>query len=230
MESYIMEQETRRLQDLESAVFNNFRKDVRKKLRRPSRSGRPMLPKIMESDRSHLHRRKAMSEKVRGSRTRSRVRRKASSDLDEMESEMVEMGSNSSTPQRSGRRSTSDAPLITCEDDSENAIFGKRSPSLPDLLNVGINVSKSTHEDPLLLRSSLQQEGECTTGPRVTFRTASESDYDSGASQKSVAMQQQQQQQQNLDFELDVAVDIDSGKCVFYPADDGEKEETPDAK
>ena len=46
-----MEQETRRLQDLESAVFNEFRKDVRKKFRRHSRSGRPTMPKIAESDR-----------------------------------------------------------------------------------------------------------------------------------------------------------------------------------
>ena len=226
-----MEQETRLLQDLESAVFNEFRKDVRKKLRRHSRSGRSGLPKITESDRANLHRKKAMSEKLRGSRTRSRVQRQASSDVEEMESEMVEMGSNSSTPQKSGRHLTSDAPVIICEDNTENAIFGKRAPSLPDILNVGISASKVTHEDPLPLRSPSHQEGEGTSGPRVTFRTASESDYDSGASQKSIAMQQQQQQQQqNLDFELDVAVVIDSGKCVFYPADEGEKEETADSK
>ena len=227
-----MEQETRRLQDLESAVFNEFRKDVRKKLRRHSRSGRAGLPKITESDRAHLHRKKAMSEKIRGSRTRSRVRRQASSDVEEMESEMVEMGSTSSTPQKSSRHLTSDAPVIICEDNTGNAIFGKRSPSLPDILNVGVNASKVSHEDPTPLRSPSHQEGEGTSGPRVTFRTASESDYDSGASQKSIAMQQQQQQQQqqNLDFELDVAVVIDSGKCVFYPADEGEKEETADSK
>lgn len=46
-----MEQETRRLQDLESAVFNEFRKDVRKKLRRHSRSGRPSIQKSSETDR-----------------------------------------------------------------------------------------------------------------------------------------------------------------------------------
>jgi len=224
-----MEQETRRLQDLESAVFNEFRKDVRKKLRRHSRSGRSGLPKITESDRANLHRKKVMSEKIRGSRTRSRVRRQASSDVEEMESEMVEMGSNSSTPQKSSRQS--DGPVIICEDNTGNAIFGKRSPSLPDILNVGISASKASHEDPLSLPSPSRQEGEGTSGPRVTFRTASESDCDSGASQKSIAMQQQQQQQQqNLDFELDVAVVIDSGKCVFYPADEGEKEETADSK
>ena len=118
VESYIMEQETRLLQDLESAVFNEFRKDVRKRLRRHSRSGRSGLPKITESDRANLHRKKAMSEKVRGSRTRSRVRREASSDVEEMESEMVEMGSNSSTPQKSRRYLTSDAPVIICEDNT----------------------------------------------------------------------------------------------------------------
>ena len=46
-----MEQETRRLQDLESAVFNEFRKDVRKKLRRHSRTGRPSIQKSPETDR-----------------------------------------------------------------------------------------------------------------------------------------------------------------------------------
>lgn len=51
VESYIVEQETRRLQDLESAVFNEFRKDVRKKFRRHSRSGRSVLSKTSESDR-----------------------------------------------------------------------------------------------------------------------------------------------------------------------------------
>ena len=233
MESYIMEQETRLLQDLESAVFNEFRKDVRKKLRRHSRSGRSGLPKITESERANLHRKKAMSEKIRGSRTRSRVRREASSDPEEVESEMVEMGSNSSTPQKSRKYSTSDSPVIICEDDTENAIFGNRSPSLPDVLNVGISASKVTHEEPLPLRSPSHQDGEGASGHRVTFRTASESDCDSVSSQKSVAIQQQQQQQQqqqNLDFELDVAVDIDSGKCVFYPADEGDKEETADSK
>lgn len=54
MESYVVEQETRRLQELESAVFNEFRKDVRKKLRRHSRSGRPSMPKISETDRYSL--------------------------------------------------------------------------------------------------------------------------------------------------------------------------------
>lgn len=51
VENYVMEQETRRLQDLESAVFNEFRKDVRKKLRRHSRSGRPSIQKSPETDR-----------------------------------------------------------------------------------------------------------------------------------------------------------------------------------
>lgn len=225
MASYIMEQETRRLQDLENAVFNEFRKDVRKKLRRHSRSGRPTLSKVTESDRTKMHGRKAMSEKVRGSRTRSRVRRQASSDQEDVENEMVEMGSTTSPPRIAGRFSTIEGPMITCEDDSENAIFKKRSPSLPDIINVGNSASKSIHED------TLQETG---GGPRVTFRTPSESDYESGSSQKSFAMQQvsQQvsQQQQNLDFELDVAVEIDSGHCVFYPADEGEKDDTADSK
>lgn len=137
--------------------------------------------------------------------------------MDEMESEMVELPS---TPRKHADKFFwGDAPTITCEDDSENAIFGARSPSLPDILNVGIKASQPTNETV----STPHQEGESAAGPRVTFRTPSESDNESVASQKSAAMQQQSQQQQNLDFELDVAVNIDSGKCVFYPADDGDR-------
>lgn len=229
VESSVMERETKRLQDLESAVFNEFRKDVRKRLRRNSRSGRSIHSKVADSDRGKTHGRKAVSEKVRGSRTRSRVRRQVSSDQEDVESEMVEMGS----PRRPERFSTSDAPLITCEDESENSIFGRYSPSLPDIINVGNSAAKSIHEDTLPLRSMLHQEGEETGGPRVTFRTPSESDYESGSSQKSFATQhqsQQQQTQQNLDFELDLAVEIDSGQCVFHPADEGEKDDTAESK
>lgn len=123
-------------------------------------------------------------------------------------------------------RNLGHGPLITCEDETENAIFGARSPSLPDILNVGLKTNKPKSD----VANSLAQEGsEAVAGPRVTFRTPSESDNESLTSQKSIATQQQSQQQ-NLDFELDVAVDIDSGKCVFYPADDGERDETSDSK
>lgn len=174
--------------------------------------------------RSKLLSRKVKSEKVRGSRTRSRLRPQVSSDADDLESEMVEMPP---TPRKHGTGFLSgDAPFITCEDESENAIFGARSPSLPDILNVGVKASKLTSDGV----SVPHPEGEGGAGPRVTFRTPSESDNESVTSQKSTLTQQQPQQQQNLDFQLDVAVDIDSGKCVFYPADDGEKDETTEAK
>ena len=145
---------------------------------------------------------------------------------------MVELPS---TPRKSGKDFFSgDAPLITCEDTTEDAIFGPRSPSLPDILNIGYRASKPTNDEPLSLRHTAHQDAgggeQGGAGPRVTFRAASESDSESVASQKSATMQQQQQQQQNLDFELDVTVDIDSGKCVFYPADEGEKDETTDSK
>ena len=117
-------------------------------------------------------------------------------------------------------------PVITCEDESENAIFGARSPSLPDILDLSSKTSKPKSD---VANSLSQESSEAVVGPRVTFRTPSESDTESLTSQKSIVTQQQTQQQ-NLDFELDVAVDIDSGKCVFYPADDGEREETSDSK
>lgn len=139
---------------------------------------------------------------------------------------MVEMPS---TPRNS------DSPMITCEDTSEDAIFGGRSPSLPDILNVGYRADQlAQNADPLTMRTIPQQDDgvaadHAGTGPRVTFRTPSESDSESVTSQKSSNIQQQQQQQ-NLDFELDLTVDIDSGKCVFYPADDGDKDEASDSK
>ena len=128
-----------------------------------------------------------------------------------------------------------DSPMITCEDTSEDAIFGGRSPSLPDILNVGYRADQLVQNaDPLTMRNIPQQDDGAAadhagTGPRVTFRTPSESDSESVTSQKSSNIQQQQQQQ-NLDFELDLTVDIDSGKCVFYPADDGDKDEASDSK
>ena len=128
-----------------------------------------------------------------------------------------------------------DSPMITCEDTSEDAIFGGRSPSLPDILNVGYRADQlAQNADPLTMRNIPQQDDGAAadhagTGPRVTFRTPSESDSESVTSQKSSNIQQQHQQQ-NLDFELDLTVDIDSGKCVFYPADDGDKDEASDSK
>lgn len=173
------------------------------------------------------------SEKVRGSRTRSRLKPQASVDLDDMESEMVEIPS---TPHKLAHDFFSgDSPMITCEDTSEDAIFGGRSPSLPDILNVGYRADQlAQNADPLTMRNIPQQDDGAAadhagTGPRVTFRTPSESDSESVTSQKSSNIQQQQQQQ-NLDFELDLTVDIDSGKCVFYPADDGDKDEASDSK
>lgn len=173
------------------------------------------------------------SEKVTGSRTRSRLKPQASVDLDDMESEMVEIPS---TPRKLAHDFFSgDSPMITCEDTSEDAIFGGRSPSLPDILNVGYRADQlAQNADPLTMRNIPQQDDGAAadhagTGPRVTFRTPSESDSESVTSQKSSNIQQQQQQQ-NLDFELDLTVDIDSGKCVFYPADDGDKDEASDSK
>lgn len=173
------------------------------------------------------------SEKVRGSRTRSRLKPQASVDIDDMESEMVEMPS---TPRKLAHDFFSgDSPMITCEDTSEDAIFGGRSPSLPDILNVGYRADQlAQNADPLTMRNIPQQDDGAAadhtgTGPRVTFRTPSESDNESVTSQKSSNIQQQQQHQ-NLDFELDLTVDIDSGKCVFYPADDGDKDEASDSK
>lgn len=173
------------------------------------------------------------SEKVRGSRTRSRLKPQASVDLDDMESEMVEIPS---TPRKLAHDFFSgDSPMITCEDTSEDAIFGGRSPSLPGILNVGYRADQlAQNADPLTMRNIPQQDDGAAadhagTGPRVTFRTPSESDSESVTSQKSSNIQQQQQQQ-NLDFELDLTVDIDSGKCVFYPADDGDKDEASDSK
>ena len=173
------------------------------------------------------------SEKVRGSRTRSRLKPQASVDIDDMESEMVEIPS---TPRKLAQDFFSgDSPMITCEDTSEDAIFGGRSPSLPDILNVGYRADQPAQiADPLTMRNMPRQDDgvasdHAGTGPRVTFRTPSESDSESVTSQKSSNIQQQQQQQ-NLDFELDLTVDIDSGKCVFYPADDGDKDEASDSK
>ena len=173
------------------------------------------------------------TEKVRGSRTRSRLRPQASVDIDDMESEMVEIPS---TPRKLAQDFFSgDSPMITCEDTSEDAIFGGRSPSLPDILNVGYRADQlAQNADPLTMRNIPQQDDGAAadhagTGPRVTFRTPSESDSESVTSQKSSNIQQQQQHQ-NLDFELDLTVDIDSGKCVFYPADDGDKDEASDSK
>ena len=169
---------------------------------------------------------------MRGSRTRSRLKPQASVDIDDMESEMVEIPS---TPRKLVQDFFSgDGPTIKCEDTSEDAIFGGRSPSLPDILNVGYRADQpAQNADPSTMRNiPLQDDGGADhsgTGPKVTFRTPSESDSESVTSQKSSTIQQQQHQQ-NLDFELDLTVDIDSGKCVFYPADDGDKDEASDSK
>lgn len=231
-----MEKESKILQSLESAVFNEFRRDVRKRLSRPRNNGRSRvgLSRRGASDRhAVMAERKVRSEQVRGSRIRSRVKPRFHTDLNEqdIENEMVEM--NSQLPASEENvffLNTTDIPILTGLADEPDGLAGSKrslspSSSLPDVRGA---LSKPrtddlAAEDPLPLRSTPYHDNE-VPGPRVTFSCSGGDMQDqSGTSQKNVL-------QPNLDFELDVTFEIDSGKCVLHPVGDGDKEDVPDVR
>lgn len=219
----VLERETKTLQDLENAVFNEFRKDVRKKLRRHSR-GRQSSQRHAIPQASPPRRRKAKTERVKGSRSRTRVRRQIVEDFNESDydvSEMVDMSTTypKSRHDRDYFLNNSDIPVVpsfNLEDDRQIK---------PDLIELE---DRTAHDNmPPLVSTPDNKDAAMGPGsPKVTFSTST----NDVQSENSVNQRADVLPQQNLDFELDVIVNIDSGKCVLHSGNDGDGEDANDQR
>lgn len=198
-----LDKETRILQELESAVFNEFRKGVRKKIRKHSRS-RQNYPYHINTQAATPPQRKSMSERPKGSKTRSRIRKQIAEDDSD----------NDVEPQPRTRRrnnlNMSDIPVISAPDDSMES-------------TTTLTWSKETvldekyHGEPFC---STPDNKQTTLQPphKVTFSSSANELNESGTLGTKPSMLTQQ----NLDFELDVMVNIDSGKCVLHSPSDSD--------
>lgn len=229
VENWLMEKEAKILQNLENAVFNEFRKDVRKRWSR-SRHGRARgvhsRRSVSEKSATGTTDRRAHSEHVRGSRIRSRIKPRLHLEENDDENEMVEMGSPLYTEKDSFFfLNATDVPLGAGADEPDGLANSKRSlspsASLLDALDLPSKpgAAQLSNEDMVPLRSTPHHDIEAA-GPRVTF-SCNESEV-----QDQTVISQRNSLQPNLDFELDVIVEIDSGKCVLHPASDGDKDDT----
>lgn len=221
----VLERETKILQDLENAVFNEFRKDVRKKLRRHSR-GRKGSQRHRVSQASPSPQRKAKTERVKGSRSRTRVRRQIVADFNDSDFDVSEMVDMSSTfPKNRHDRdyimNNSDIPVVppfNLEDEQQI----KLEQDLVELENRTFRDSTS----PLVSTPDNRDAAVGQGAPKVTFSTSTNDVQD----ENSVNQRADVLPQQNLDFELDVVVNIDSGKCVLHSVNDGDGEDTNDQR
>ena len=222
----MLERETKILQDLENAVFNEFRKDVRKKLRKDSR-GRQGSHRHAVSQRSPERHRKANSERVKGSRSRTRVRRQVVQDLNDSDfdvSEMIDM--STSVHHKTEKRdrdyllNNSDIPVVppfNLEDEQQIKIE-------QDLIELEHRTAQ--HMSPFASTPDSKDAAYGPGSPKVTFSTSTNDVQDENfVSQKADLLPQQ-----NLDFELDVIVNIDSGKCVLHSVNESDSEDANDQR
>jgi hypothetical protein len=220
----VVERETKILQELENAVFNEFRKDVRKKLRRHSR-GRQSNQHHINTQKSPPRHRKAKSERIKGSRSRTRIRRQIAEDFNESDYDVSEMIDMRSTVSPKSRRedyllNNTDIPVLppfNLEDE--------------DQVNVDQEMTELEDRvpDSMSPLASTSDHRDAPFGPgsqKVTFSTSTYDFQDQNALNQRTSVLPQQ----NLDFELDVIVNIDSGKCVLHSSNEGESEDSNDQR
>ncbi|XP_048589365.1 transmembrane protein KIAA1109 homolog isoform X3 [Nematostella vectensis] len=228
VKGWLLEKETKLLQELESAVFNEFRKDVRKKLRRHSRGQSGYANRGETGKKSHDPRR-AMSEQVKGSRSRSRLHGRISGDATDAELEGSEMVDLSHSRKRLNRKlNTTDSYMPQQAYDEADASMESSLTRPTDALNSTPGPHLAFTEDdetvPTYRSTPYNKDQTAPVVPRVTFNTADVQDQ-SSESPRPAALPQQ-----NLDFELDVTVDIEGGKCVLHTCDTADKDEATETK
>lgn len=199
----LFEKETKILQELESAVFNEFRKGVRKKIRRHSRS-RQTYPYHINTQAASPPQRKAVSERPKKSKTRSRLRKQiAEEDSD-----------NDGQPQQRTRRKNnlnlSDIPVISAPESME---------STTTLTWSRENVLDEKHHGAPFSSTPDNKQSSLQPQHKVKFSSSATELSESGSSTSKTSTLTQQ----NLDFELDIMVNIDSGKCVFHLTTDDDE-------
>ena len=194
-----MKTETEILQELESAVFNEFRRDVKRKFEKQSQRS---LFSLNERRPSTARRLIKSSSSFRRKLLRQSSQDTASKDeVDFAESnEMVDLGTNEDGSRHSRFLTTVSPDTSFCSPREQLRVLPSREklsfPVRPKYLTMTELPDQMKREQP-----SYQHT--------VSF-----------SSQKSTVVQQ------DLDFDLEVTVNIESGKCVFHPNSDVKIEPT----
>lgn len=209
-----LQAETEILQDLESAVFNEFRRDVKRKFEKQSR--RSLFSRSEIRQRSKFKRVEKNSSSIRKQLLTHQIYKR---DIDEVDfgdsNEMVNLTPlmNRDSPVTSRSLKTSPIGMPHYSQNKELKELQTLSPNLQDAAaNPLLSYMK---RDSLSLNEMGQQEH---VQQRLTNDRAS-----SSHSQRSTVVEQ------DLDFDLDVTVNIESGKCVFHPTNEA-KIDTPESR
>ncbi|XP_065331514.1 bridge-like lipid transfer protein family member 1 isoform X1 [Cloeon dipterum] len=214
-----IEQELRKLQDLEAAAFKDFRHNMIQKLRRQSVKASSIKGKF------------GLGSKASALKTRSLMVPSPTPE-NQMETPSDDLTTNASfesSPQSGPSRSASIrakepiGPRVTFSPDTQN-IYGSRQSSLP-----------SMESDLSLPEYDIDPEVELRRKPSPSKYDMPDvgSNYylepgfskDGGISPMSGHPSYQKSQEPNIDFELDVKVLIKSGKCVLHTKDPAKEEE-----
>lgn len=197
-----MKAETDVLQELESAVFNEFRRDVKRKFEKQSHRS---LFALNEVRRPSVTRRnvKSSSSTIKALKKQTSLERTGKDEVDFGDSsEMVDLGSN------------------VAQD-------GLRLPQL--LTSVPLDASFSSPHEQMRLMTNREKSSPSVKRKylplvdplhEIQHQTPPNEHTTSFSSQKSTVVQQ------DLDFDLEVTVNIESGKCVFHPNNDANVETT----
>lgn len=200
-----LEKETKHLQELENAVFNEFRKGVRKKIRKHSRS-RQTYPYHINTQKSTTPQRKTMSERPKNSKTRSRLRKQIAEDDSDYDDDLP-------IKNKPSHLNVSDIPVLTTSDFTGMESTSTLTWSKEDVLDEG---GRGT---PFCSTPDNKQSWMQAAQHKVTFSPSSTELNEPG----SLSPKSSMLTQQNLDFELDIIVNIDSGKCVLHLASENDE-------
>ncbi|XP_035682681.1 transmembrane protein KIAA1109-like [Branchiostoma floridae] len=233
-------QEAQRLKELEAAVFYDFRRDVREKLRRTSVRHATSLKDKWGLGYKPSHRRTKSHGAVLGAAAkkkppRDRPRTEA---VDGLHGELL-VPSTPSTPLNDSVFTSLDSsarkwssPLSTTIDDpcqlsaynSEEDLHPEpayKVPSLPDNLDSSGSSENDEEIDKHYLietQRRLVMDPSITSLDRGTPPRSNQSPPRSQSPQQGKSLTPQPSVvEQNIEFELDVKVEIDSGKCVLHP-------------
>ncbi|XP_019647160.1 PREDICTED: uncharacterized protein KIAA1109-like [Branchiostoma belcheri] len=234
-------QEAQRLKELEAAVFYDFRRDVREKLRRTSVRHATSLKDKWGLGYKPSHRRTKSHGAVLGAAAkkkppRDRPRTEA---VDGLHGELLVPCSTPSTPLNDSVFTSLDSsarqwssPLSTTIDDpcqlsaynSEEDLHPEpayKVPSLPDNLDSSGSSENDEELDKHYLietQRRLAMDPSVTSLDRGTPPRSNQSPPRSQSPQQGKSLTPQPSVvEQNIEFELDVKVEIDSGKCVLHP-------------
>ncbi|OAD56139.1 hypothetical protein WN48_04013 [Eufriesea mexicana] len=216
-----IEQEMKRLHELEAMVFKDFRRDMIQKLRRQSVKASGIKGKLGLGGKPNTYRSRSF---IVPSPT-------LENQLESPEDMNMEVNSANSASYESSPRSGLSGPRVTF---SDTHTMGRQS-SLP---SAGSELSLP--EGELEWPETIEIDGERVELRKKSRDVSYTSSYDSmegnaplldsfgkeqSSSTSSPYITPQKAQEPNIDFELDVKVLINSGKCVLHTKDPGKEDE-----